>query len=214
MPLWSLSEEKIEELNKECKKLESAYKELEATTEKELWKKDIASFRHDYEKRLKDEIREMNEEYLKVVKKSRVTPMDLEEEDEVEVLELSSSKSKPVVSKRPKVSASVETDKPSPKKKTVAKKAPKQVGKKWTKAIVISEDESSEESADGYSSLSESEVEVVPKAKKRGGPRARREVKEKVKAIIIEEEEKSTPQVEAKRPKLTEEEALPSKPLI
>ena len=66
MPLWSLSYEKIEEINKEKTDLERKIKTLESQTPKDLWKEDLDEFWEKYSKRLTAYIENENKEYLKV----------------------------------------------------------------------------------------------------------------------------------------------------
>lgn len=77
MPLWSLSEEKISELQNEKDKAKEKYQVLEAKTEKQMWKDDLNEFLEKYEALQVKEIGEMNKAYLKVAEKGRITSMCL-----------------------------------------------------------------------------------------------------------------------------------------
>ena len=77
MQLWSLSFEKVEELAKEKTVLESQIKTLSNKTPISLWLEDLEVFVDKYSKNLKEFIENENSEYIKVVQKSKVKPMDL-----------------------------------------------------------------------------------------------------------------------------------------
>ena len=66
MSIWSLSYEKIEEINKEKVNLEEQIRILESKSKIELWNDDLEIFTQKYNQQLSSFIDTENQEYLKV----------------------------------------------------------------------------------------------------------------------------------------------------
>lgn len=78
MPLWTLSLEKIEEINNERVSLEKQIKTLDSKSAKDLWIEDLNIFTEKYQIYLENYIKNENSEYLKVAQKAKIKPMSLE----------------------------------------------------------------------------------------------------------------------------------------
>ena len=78
MQFWSLSHEKIEEIEKEKWWIETELDWLSKKDIKDMWIEDLDEFVLKYEENLKSFIDQENNEYTKVAIKGKIKPMNLQ----------------------------------------------------------------------------------------------------------------------------------------